>query len=102
MPRRVVEVDGRTYVFSPDDQPPLGGRLWALVRARLIDEMTGQPPAGPITLVSDMSFASPRVASDGIVGLIGIPQQSFPRSRGKIILSTSWSRYLDTFHAGQR
>jgi hypothetical protein len=78
MPRRLVEVNGRPYDFSPDDQPPLGGRLWALVRARVIDELTGQPPASAITLVSDLPGASPRVANDGLVGVVGIPHHVFP------------------------
>jgi hypothetical protein len=78
MPRQIIEVEGRTYLLSMDDQLPSGGRLWALVRAHLIDELTGHPPATPITLVSDMPFTAPRVVGDGVVGLVGIPQHVFP------------------------
>jgi hypothetical protein len=78
MPRRRVEVQGRSYVFSPDDQPPLGGRLWALVRAQLIDELTGQPPVSRITLEADLPGASTHVANDGLVGVLGIPHHVFP------------------------
>jgi hypothetical protein len=78
MPSRLVEVNGRQYVFSPEDQPPLGGRLWALVRARVIDELTGRPPLTAITLEADVTGASTRVASDGLVGVVGIPHHIFP------------------------
>ena len=78
MSHRLVVVNSRPYVISPDDPQPLGSRLWALVRAQVIDELTGQPVVSVITLESDAAFASPRVAGDGLVGLVGIPQQSFP------------------------
>lgn len=78
MSRRVVKVDSRTYAFSPDDQPPLGQRLWALVRARVIDELTRQPPFSTISLDSDAHPTIARVASDGLVGLVGIPRHVFP------------------------
>jgi hypothetical protein len=78
MPRRITVVNGTSYVLSPDAQPPLGSRLWVLVHARAIDELTGQPVASVITLESDAIFTSPRVAGDGLVGLIGVPHQAFP------------------------
>src|SRR5262249_34783760 len=78
MPHRIEVVNSQPYVVSPDDPPPLGRRLWALVRAQVVDELTDQPVLSAITLESDAAFASPRVASDGLVGLVGIPQQVFP------------------------
>ena len=78
MPHRIEVVNSQPYVVSPDDPPPLGHRLWALVRARVVDELTDQPVLSAIILESDAAFASPRVASDGLVGLVGIPQQVFP------------------------
>lgn len=78
MSRRVVTVNSKAYVFSSDDQPPLGQRFWAIVRARVIDELTGQPPTSAITIESDTLSVVPRVANDGLVGLVGIPHQVFP------------------------
>jgi hypothetical protein len=78
MPRRIVEVEGRRYLFSADDQPPLGDRFWALARLRVLDELTGAPPASPITLESDTPLTAPRIASDGLVGLVGFPRGPFP------------------------
>ena len=78
MTRRIVVADSRTYVFSPDDPPSVGQWLWALVRARVIDELTRQPPFSTINLDSDAHPAIARVASDGLVGLVGIPRYVFP------------------------
>ena len=78
MVRRTVVVNSQPYVFSPDDQPPLDGRLWALVRMQVIDELTGQTPASTITVEAEGTGFTPRVASDGLVGLTGIPRQVFP------------------------
>lgn len=78
MTRRIVEVDGSTYVFSPDDKMSLGERIWALVRGRAVDELTNRPPANEISLESDITLTSPRVVGDGIVGLVGIPRHVFP------------------------
>jgi hypothetical protein len=78
MPRRTVEVEGRRYLFSADDQPPLGDRFWALARLRVLDELTGAPPASPITLESGTPLAATRIASDGLVGLVGFPRGMFP------------------------
>jgi hypothetical protein len=78
MPRRTVEVEGRRYLFSTDDQPPLGDRLWALARLRVIDELTGDPPTGTIAIESGTPLAAPRIASDGLVGLVGFPRGIFP------------------------
>ncbi len=78
MVRRIVVVNSQSYVFSPDDQPPLGGRFWALVRMHVIDELTGQAPASTITVEAEGTGFTPRVASDGLVGLTGIPRQVFP------------------------
>lgn len=78
MPRRTVGVGDRSYLFSPDDPMPLSGRTWALVQARVVDEMTGEPPRSRITILARERGLVPRVASDGLVGLVGIPRHLFP------------------------
>jgi hypothetical protein len=64
--------------MSPEDQPPLGRRLWALVRARVIDELTRRPPSSSVRLDSDARSTTARVSSDGLVGLVGVPREVFP------------------------
>lgn len=78
MARRIVEAGGLLYTFSPDDEVPLAGRTWGVVSARLIDEITNEPPRGRITVEADRPGLASRVASDGLVGLVGIPLNIFP------------------------
>jgi hypothetical protein len=78
MSRRVIQLEDRTILFSPDDPAPLAGRLQALLKMRMSDELTGAPPDNQLTIkVSERGFI-PRVASGGIAGLVGIPGQVFP------------------------
>jgi hypothetical protein len=96
MPRRIVAVNSETYVLAADD-PPLGGRTWALLHARVVDELTGEPLTSEITLASDMVFASSRVTSDGLVGLVSIPHQVFPslaRQQYTVLLTIRAAGYL--------
>ncbi len=66
------------YVVSPDDLPPLGTRLCLLAGVRLLDELTGQPPAASISVTTGVTYADARVAEGGLVGLVGIPRRAFP------------------------
>lgn len=88
--RYSVVVDGRMELLAPDDAIPAGQRARALVRGRLLDELTMQPVAGPITVTPyGDAFASaqaraavnPRWASGGIVGLVGVASRAFPALR---------------------
>jgi hypothetical protein len=78
MTRRVVNVESRAYLFSPDVQPTPAERTWAVVRARVIDEMTAEPPLTQITVETDRTELTPRTAAGGIVGLVGTPLRVFP------------------------
>jgi hypothetical protein len=77
MARRIVEADGRAYTFSPDEEIPQGGRYWVILQLSVVDEMTGNPPVGAVQVESDLAFSKPRIASGGLVGLVGIPLQVF-------------------------
>jgi len=78
MSRRVIQLEDRTILFSPDDPTPLTSRLQALLKMRVSDELTGAPPESRLTIeVAERCFI-PRVASDGIAGLVGVPRQVFP------------------------
>jgi hypothetical protein len=79
MGRRVVQVEGRAVLFSGEDPPPLGDRFWALIRARMVDELTGNPLASPFSLSTTTKGLTPRLASDGVCGFTGIPSNAFPR-----------------------
>ena len=78
MTRRIVEVKDRTYTFSPDDEVSLAGRTWAIVSARVVDEMTLEPPKNTLTITTDESGLMPHVINAGLVGLVGRPGQVFP------------------------
>ncbi len=79
MARRNVVVGNQSYVFSPDDPvPPLGDRYWALLKVRVLDELIGRPPRGDMSIETDYPGLIPRVAADGLLGLVGRPRQAFP------------------------
>lgn len=77
MSRRIVQTSQGDYLFSPDDPVLLGARLWAVVKVSVRDELTGQPPTGLITAQVRQRGLKPRVATDGIVVVTGIPQRDF-------------------------
>lgn len=66
MTHRRVWAGGLAYDFAPDDPPLLAERDWALVQARLVDELAGAP-AVPLT-----APFSVRVATRGGAGAAGI------------------------------
>jgi hypothetical protein len=78
MTRRVVNVGSEAVLFSSDGQPPLADRTWALVRARVVDELTGEPPVTRMTVETDRTDVTTRAATGGLVGLVGIPSRAFP------------------------
>ena len=45
MTRRVITIPGRRYTDSPDLGVHEGDLIWALVDARLVDELTMEPVA---------------------------------------------------------
>ena len=78
MLRRTVHANNRMYVFSPDDQPTLGARIWGMVRLQVLDELSGEPPTSIATVTALEPKLASRFTSDGIGGLVGIPLQVFP------------------------
>jgi len=81
MARRAIAVDNLSYLFSPDDERSEGERFRALLRARVIDELTAMPPRSQTKLDTDAAHAVPRIGQDGLVGAAGIPRQVLhPRS----------------------
>ncbi len=87
MPLRTVQSGSWTYTISLDDPALSSDRIQALVRARLVDELTGealasQPVVRPfgndLTGTRVARALVPRTAAGGIVGLAGIPRATFP------------------------
>lgn len=104
MPRRQIIVENRTIMYAPEDAPPLGGRMMALVKARVRDELTGEPPASAVSVnpVGAKLFA--RVATDGLAGLVGIPQRAFPglkTTNYDVVLSVRAAGYVPRDEAVQ-
>ena len=81
MSRRIVTTQQQQYTISPADEPPPGLRTWAVLQLRLFDELTDQPqlpPRGLVTLRALTPHTTQRVATDGLAGLVGVPQLAFP------------------------
>lgn len=90
---RTVLIDGDyTYTVSLDSGMSAGSRSNALVQARVLDELTGMPVTSGVTVVAsgaafDRTAARAnvisRVASGGIVGLVGVPATVFPQLKSQ-------------------
>ena len=76
--RRAIQLENKTVLFSPDDAAPIVDRIQALVKIRVTDELTGGPPEGRVTIQVREQGLIPRMGSDGLGGLVGIPRQVFP------------------------
>lgn len=66
------------FRFCPGDPPVPADRVRALLRARLVDEITQTPVTVDVVASTALPGASPRVAAFGRVGLVGRPLQLFP------------------------
>lgn len=80
---RVVQAQGREYSFSPDNPGPLSSSIWAIVQARLINDVTNEPVTSLVQLKSDVKECIPRISRDGHVGLVGVPSRVFSALVGK-------------------
>lgn len=85
--RTLIHRDVRYTIAAEDDMPP-GRRMWGVVRARLVDELTTSPVNDPVAVrPAGAAFSSRRAQSavraqnreGGIVGLVGIPSVVFPQ-----------------------
>ncbi|MEF7616347.1 hypothetical protein V4F39_20700 [Aquincola sp. MAHUQ-54] len=78
MAGRLVSADGRGWHFSPDRSGLPGERTRALLRARLVDDIDGQPVAVPLSLRTPRADIAVRAAADGLVGLVAQPARVLP------------------------
>lgn len=79
MNRRTITMNtGKVYIIAIDDPVPTATHLWGVLHARLIDDVTSEPINVPVRIEVQESGLSPRIAQDGIVGLVGIPRNIFP------------------------
>jgi hypothetical protein len=79
---RIEEANGVLWDYIPVDPPPVADRVRAVVRARLIDEITREPVESNITVRTSRHDLMPRVARDGLIGLVGQPMRSLPMLGG--------------------
>jgi hypothetical protein len=78
MNRRNVELENRFYTISADDEVPVSRRIWAIIGTNLIDEITGEPPKSKVSIGVNNPRLNPNVVRDGIVSIVGIPEDVFP------------------------
>src|SRR5688572_32148129 len=69
MARRTVTAAGREYIISDDDSARPEQLWWAVLRTRVVDEISGRAPAGGVRITTSTPLCVPRVGADGIVGL---------------------------------
>jgi hypothetical protein len=74
---RVVTDSGWTYTIATEPDIPAGELMNAIITARLVDEMTGQPPQEDVAIVTSFAGLTPRVAVSGVVGFASIPRRAF-------------------------
>jgi hypothetical protein len=74
MARRQVAVDDTLVWIADDDQPLPELGWWAVLRTRVVDEITGAPPKAPLRVATGTARCQPRVATDGMCGLVARPR----------------------------
>ena len=74
MTRRSVHVSGQMVWIADDDPAPPELGWWAVLRTRVIDEITEAPPLAAPRIVGATPRFTPRIGSDGLCGLIARPR----------------------------
>ncbi len=74
MTHRLITDGSLEYAVADDD--PLAADItpWAVVRTRVIDELTLQEPRTPVQISTNLEQATTRVAKGGICGLVARPR----------------------------
>ena len=75
---RIVEHASTRYTIADDDRASDDLLPWAVLRTRVVDELTLAAPLVPIALSSTLRGARPRTADGGICGLVGRPRDVSP------------------------
>ncbi|HEX6323474.1 MAG TPA: hypothetical protein VFZ36_07100 [Vicinamibacterales bacterium] len=74
MARRAIEHAGLRYTIADDDPARQDLLPWAVLRTRVIDELTLAPPIAPVALTSTLPGARSRAADGGVCGLVARPR----------------------------
>jgi hypothetical protein len=74
MARRDTTDGGIRYTIADDDPAALDLMPWAVMRTRVIDELTLAAPVQQVTLTSTLARSQPRMADGGICGLVARPR----------------------------
>lgn len=74
MPRRVEVHAGTRYTIAEDGTAPMDLLPWAVLRTRVIDELTLAPPLTRVSLVSTLRGARAKIADSGVCGLVARPR----------------------------
>ncbi len=61
------------YTIADAGPVPRGLETWAVVRTRIVDELTLAPPVNPIRLTTNLPRARVRIGNDGTCGLVARP-----------------------------
>lgn len=96
MARRSTTADATRYLVADDDPAPGDLLNGAILRCRVIDELTLEPPRAPVALESSAAGLTERVAGAGLCGLVGIPRRaaSMMLRPGQLSMTVSAPGYL--------
>ncbi|MEO8007716.1 MAG: hypothetical protein ABI728_04240, partial [Betaproteobacteria bacterium] len=71
---RTLRHERMDYLVADADLLPQDLGWWAVLRTRAVDELTGAPPLNRVTLTTTTRGCLPRVAENGLCGLIARPR----------------------------
>lgn len=94
--RQIIHV-GVPFTYCPDETPRLADRLQAIMQGRFVDELTGRGIQARLTIATDTPELQPRVAEDGVAGLVANPLRRFPGLLANTVsvdMRVDVSRYL--------
>ena len=91
---RPAIANGLTYQFCPAAPPTPSAMLQSMLRARLVDEITGGAPLGPLSIKVPSRGLAGRTVAGGLVGLVGRPRPAFgallPLTIGMRVLASGY------------
>lgn len=82
MAGRIETAGGVAWRYFPDPAPAAADRVRAVVRARIVDEITLEPVRQDLHVTGSRADLFPRVSRDGIAGLVGQPARALPALGG--------------------